>query len=310
MKKRRIVLLIVLLLLGAAALLAFRFPVVLMFLLHPPEKSADAAIRSGRYWHINERNANPEPAAAEVLRLEIDRSKGLAVFHLSDGSSVQAALAGTDQVQWTRGCPTMVNSMKMEYLPLAVEKLVLGETTFEHPYLAGICPAPPYVIVLGEGAQELTGLREATFCDWYKGAKCVYFGMEYVTLHIQARDRASDEPLPDARVTLQAPWGALEFSGYAEVRLPGDARFPLRLDAPGYVPFQGEIEIQSNVVLLQAAGSTAETPLTAGIYKIVTTDEVDLPVYLEPPAPTAMPTLTETFPTATITPYPTATSTP
>jgi hypothetical protein len=133
MKKTWIVLIVVLLLLGAAALLVFRFPVVIMFLLHPPEKNADAVVRSGRYWRIDQRYATPVPVAEEVIRLEIDRSRGLAVFHLRDGSSVQAALAEQDQVQWAKGCPTMVNSTKMEYLPLAVEKLVLGETTFEHP---------------------------------------------------------------------------------------------------------------------------------------------------------------------------------
>jgi hypothetical protein len=308
--KKRWVITAAILLLGFAALLVLRFPVVLMFLLHPPEKSADAAVRSGSYWRINQRYATPEPVAEDIIKLEIDRTKGLTIFHLRDGSSVQAALAGSDQVIWTKGCPTMVNSTRMEYLPLAVEKLVLGGTTFENPYLAGTCPAPPYVIVLGEGPQDVAGIRDAAFCAWYEGARCIYFGMEYVSLHIQARDRASDEPLPDAHLILQAPWGAQEFAGYAEFRLPGDARFPLHAEARGYIPYQGEIEIQSNVVFLREAGSTSEAPSTSAFYKIVTTKEVNLPVYLDPVAATATATPTS-MPAASPTPPPaTATSTP
>ena len=110
-----------------------------------------------------------------VVRLDIDRKKSQAIFHLQDGSTVQVALAGSDQVQWLEGCPTMTGTTRMEFVPLAQVQLVLGETTFERPYLEGTCPAPPWVIVLGENKQDLGAIQNGDACDWYNGAKCVYF---------------------------------------------------------------------------------------------------------------------------------------
>jgi hypothetical protein len=120
----------------------------------------DAAIKTGTYARTDYNITTPQPVAVTVVRMDIDRKKGLAVFHLQDGSTVQAALAGPDQVKWSEGCPSMVADTRMEFVPLAEDRLVLGETAFEKPYLAGICPAPPLKIVL---------------CDSFNAAKCVYF---------------------------------------------------------------------------------------------------------------------------------------
>jgi hypothetical protein len=306
MKKIWIVLLVILLLAGLSALFLWLFPMQLMFLLHPPEPRADAAVRDGSYWRITQRYITPMPLVVDVVRLEIDRSRGKAVFTLRDGSSVQATLPANEaQAQWAEGCHSMAGSTKMEYLPLAVDKLVLGDITFVQPYLAGTCPAPPFVLVLGEGRQDVSGVRDASFCAWYTGKKCIYFGMEYVTLHIQARDRASNEPLPNTRLTLQAPWGEEVFEGYGEVRLPGEARFAMRAEAPGYIPYWGEIKIESGTVILYDSNSTDSAPIPSAIEKIVTTEEVNLPVYLDSIAGPSTPT-----PQSTTAPYPTATPFP
>ena len=171
MKKCWVILIIILILIVAC--LAWFFISTPDFLgnLFP----ADAGIKTGSYVRKQPGHVTSEPVALTVVRLDIDRKKGQVVFHLQDGSIVQAALAGSDKVRWAQGCPTMTGTTRMEFLPLAQDRLVLGDTTFERPYLQGTCPAPPLIIVLGENKQDLGAIQSGDACAWYNGAKCVYF---------------------------------------------------------------------------------------------------------------------------------------
>ena len=171
LKKRWIVLIIILILIVAC---------VTCFLVRTPDFlgnlfPADAGIKTGSYLRIQPNSFHPMPVAVTLVRLDIDRKKGQAVFHFQDGSTVQAALAGPDQRQWLKGCPSMIGTTRMEFLPLAQDRLVLGETSFEKPYLEGTCPASPLIIVLGENKRNFGDIQDAAACDWYLGAKCVYF---------------------------------------------------------------------------------------------------------------------------------------
>jgi hypothetical protein len=275
---------------------------------------ADAGIKTGSYWRIQHNYAKPTPVAGSVIRLDIDRAKGLAVFHLQDGSSVQTKLAGKDRVRWAQGCPTMVGSTRMEFLPLAEDRLVLGDATFEHPYLEGTCPAPPVVIVLGEGTSDLDGIADASGCDWYNGAKCIYFGQEYATLHILVTSMASGEELPGASLTLQTPWGTQVYPAYVAIRLPG-ARFPFTARAPGYPDYRGTIQVDQDVVMVWTDTPDGQPPQASTIVKIVSTDALNLPIYMDHASSAAtQPLVSQTAapipPSATPSPYPTASPTP
>jgi len=171
MKKGWIILIIVFILIMAC---------LVIFLARTPDflrnmSTTDAAVKTGSYVRIQPNFVTSAPVAVEVVQLDIDRENSLAVFHLEDGSTVSAALAGTDLVQWAEGCPTMAGSTRMEFVPLVEDQLVLDDTTFESPYLVGKCPVPPVIIVLGEKKRDFTGIQDAAACEWYNGAKCVYF---------------------------------------------------------------------------------------------------------------------------------------
>ena len=241
---------------------------------------ADAAIQTGSYWRIQHSYAKPTPVAVTVISLDIDREKGLAVFHMQDGSKVQAALAGPEEVQWGEGCNTMSGSTRMEFLPLAEDRLVLGDTTFVNPYLAGTCPAPPLTIVLGEGKKDREGISDAAACDWYNGAKCVYFGQEYVNLHVQVCDRESGEPLTEANLTLETPRGNQVFPNSFQVRLSGNARYPITVTAPGYATYEGTIQVDPNVVMIWNVPVEGEPEQASVLEEIVNTEEVNVTIYL------------------------------
>ena len=284
MKKRWIVIGILLLLaMVILGFLCYRSSLLfyLLMLLHPGKQNADAAIRTGSYWRIEHRYARPTPVAVTVIKLDIDREKDQAIFYLQDGSRVQAALAGSAEAQWSEGCPTMAGTTKMEILPLAEDRLVLGDTTFENPYLVGTCPAPPFTIVLAEGKAGQAGVSYASQCDWYDGGICIYFGQEYVTLHVQVCDRESDEPLPDASLTLEFPWGKQAFPGYFQVRLEGDAQYPITVSAPGYGTYQGTIEVQSESVTIWTATAVGEPTQASVLEEIVDSQEVDINICLD-----------------------------
>jgi hypothetical protein len=267
---------------------------------------ANAEIKTGSYWRIQHRYANPTPVAVTVISLDIDRVKGLAVFHLQDGSSVQAGLAGPQEVQWTEGCNTMSGSTKMEFLPLAEDRLVLGDTAFEHPYLEGTCPAPPLTIVLGEKKTELGRISDASGCDWYNGGKCIYFGQEYATLHIQVTSMGSEQDLPGASLTLQTPWGTQVYPAYFEIKLPS-ARFPFTARAPGYPDYHGTLQVDDNVVMVWSDVNAGQPATASVIEKIVSTDEVNISIYMDHASPVA----TLSFIAQTDVPImPTATPTP
>jgi len=242
--------------------------------------SSDAKIKPGSYFRIQHRYAKPTPVAEPVIKLEIDRAQGQVVFYLQDGSTVQAALAGPEEAQWTKGCPTNISSTKMEILPLAEEKLVLGETTFENPYLVGNCPAPPTTIVLREGKEGLEGLADASACNWWQGAKCVYFGQEYINLHVQISSPETDEPLPEAGLILEAPWGSQAFSGSIRVRLPGNSLYPFTATAPGYSAYSGIIEVNGDTVIVRDAGASGEPAQAFSIVKIENTEDVNITIHL------------------------------
>ncbi len=134
-----------------------------------------AEIESGRYVRINSPYAQPTPIAEAVIELNIDRTSRQVTFTLTDGPQLTAALAATESPIWGHGCPTNLNVTEMEVLKFEQEKLVLDSVPWSYPMLVATCPASDPTIVLREAGSGLPDPLPAVACDWWAGAKCIYF---------------------------------------------------------------------------------------------------------------------------------------
>lgn len=89
-----------------------------------------------------------EAGARGIQKLDINREQRRMVLTLDDGSEIVAAFVPRDRAAWPAGCPTNINSTRMEVLDIAEEELTIGATTFRHPVLVRDCPRDPVRLVL------------------------------------------------------------------------------------------------------------------------------------------------------------------
>ena len=154
----------------------------------------------------------------------------------------------------------------MEMLYLAENELTLESVTFRRPVFVANCPVPPIVITLREAGDETEASPDASGCEWWAGAKCIYFGQNYATLHGQIVDLETREAIQDAEVVFVAPTGRQVYPATFQVVLPGGAQVRLEVSAPGYVPSVGRVEIYGDKVVVShgpgplAEGAPFETP--------------------------------------------------
>ena len=161
-----------------------------------------AEIESGRYVRIDSPYAQPTPIANALVELGIDRANRQVTFKLTDGSQVTAALAATDRPTWGHGCPTNLNVTEMEILRFEPEELVLDSVLWSDPMLVATCPAPGSTIVLREAGGGLSDPLPAVACDWWAGAKCIYFSrLDSVTL--PPAPTIGPSPIPSASGQVQ-----------------------------------------------------------------------------------------------------------
>jgi hypothetical protein len=105
--------------------------------------------------------------------LEVDREAGQMVFALADGSQIASSFVARDRAAWPAGCPTNIQSTRMEVLEIVEDPLRLGSTTFRHPVLVRDCPREPVRLVLREDGEMGGG---GTACPY--GELCLYFAPE------------------------------------------------------------------------------------------------------------------------------------
>jgi hypothetical protein len=141
-------------------------------------------VEAGVYTVVREARTTDLAAAREVQRLEIDREAGQMVFTLVDGSEIASSFVSRERAAWPEGCPTNIQSTRMEVLEIAEDPLVLGETIFYQPVLVRDCPREPVRLVLREDGEIGGG---GTACPY--GERCLYFAPE-------ATVSATAEPLP------------------------------------------------------------------------------------------------------------------
>lgn len=107
-----------------------------------------AAVEPGAYTILHDGAAGNMAAAREIQNLEIDRDQRQMVLTLVDGSQIVTSFAPRDRSEWPAGCPTNINSTRMEVLDIEQDPLTIGDTSINQPVLVRDCPPDPVRLVL------------------------------------------------------------------------------------------------------------------------------------------------------------------
>ncbi len=105
-------------------------------------------VEPGEYVVANRIGTATISASAGIRTLEIDRDKRLAIFTLVDGSESIVPFVPRDKAAWPSGCPTNINSTRMEVLDLTDKLLTIGSLTLRQPVLVRDCPPGPMQVLL------------------------------------------------------------------------------------------------------------------------------------------------------------------
>jgi hypothetical protein len=130
-----------------------------------------AEVEPGTYAVVQSAGRASAAAAREIRKLEIDREARAATFTLVDSSQVAVSFTPRDRSAWPAGCPSNINSTRMEVLEIDQDSLTIGPLTFTDPLLVRDCPPEPERVVLRAGSGPIGGSRTA--CG--DGDECVYF---------------------------------------------------------------------------------------------------------------------------------------
>ncbi len=142
------------------------------------EKPPDAIIASGSYDRVQPDFVEiADETAPGVIHAMIDRDQEKVIFELEYGSQISASLDLVSRT-WGQGCPTTSYATSMEIISLEEEQLTLDGVTFEQPVLVATCPSSKNIVVLREYGSGFDDILPGAACDWWAGAKCIYFGKE------------------------------------------------------------------------------------------------------------------------------------
>ncbi len=129
-----------------------------------------AEVEPGEYEVLHDGVAADSTAVQGIQKLQVARANRLMVLTLVDGSEIVASFVPRDRREWPSGCPSNLNSTRMEVLEIAEDPLTIGPTTFSHPILVRDCPPDPVRLVLREAGAIGGG---GTACPNLE--QCIYF---------------------------------------------------------------------------------------------------------------------------------------
>jgi hypothetical protein len=109
-----------------------------------------AKVEPGEYTVVHDGVAATMTIAGEIQRLDVDRDKSLMVLTLVDGSEIVTSFVPRDRTKWPAGCPTNIQSTRMEVLDIVQAPLTIGTASLRRPILVRDCPPDPVRIVLRE----------------------------------------------------------------------------------------------------------------------------------------------------------------
>ena len=107
-------------------------------------------VEPGAYAAVRGIGTTSAVAMQGIQKVEIDRDKHTATFLLLDGSQIVTSFVSRERSGWPAGCPSNVNSTRMEVLEIQQNMLVIESATFRNPVLVRDCPSDPVRIVLRE----------------------------------------------------------------------------------------------------------------------------------------------------------------
>jgi hypothetical protein len=109
-----------------------------------------AQVDPGEYVVLRSGVTAESAAEQAIQKLQVDRGNRLMVLTLVDGSEIVTSFVPRDRREWPSGCPSNLNSTRMEVLEIAADPLTIGSTTVNHPILVRDCPPDPVRLVLRE----------------------------------------------------------------------------------------------------------------------------------------------------------------
>ena len=145
-----------------------------------------AEVEPGEYVALHGSPATHEITARRIERLVIDRDQRQMLLTFIDGSEILTSFVPRERAEWPSGCPSNVNSTRMEVLEIAEDPLIIGTTAFSHPILLRDCPPDPARLVLREDGAIGGG---GSACPHPE--PCIFFGQQYTS-------SAYPLPLPDS----------------------------------------------------------------------------------------------------------------
>jgi hypothetical protein len=257
------------------------------------QSTLTAEIKPGIYHRISIINGPPDPIATNITQVIVDREIKQVIFRLADGTEINASLGDEKDSTWGEGCPTNVNFTQLEILFLREQELTLDGVTFSKPVLVATCPSPPSGFFLLEADDTLEKNLPEIDCEWWNGAKCIYFAKDYARLKGQIVNIETNQILQDADIVFSSPAGRQSFSGNYQLSLPAGAVIDFSIHAPGFQDSNGQVEISHNGVVYNTLVFRFET----GVYakdpaKAISFDDPnepivwDFPLTPEPPLPT------------------------
>ena len=94
-----------------------------------------AQAEPGQYIVVDEGAVPTMAVAREIQGLDIDRDQNLLVLTLVDGSEIVASFVPRDRTAWPAGCPTNIQSTRMEVLDIVQDLAVF------QAFILGIVPS-------------------------------------------------------------------------------------------------------------------------------------------------------------------------
>ncbi|MFN2185289.1 MAG: hypothetical protein ACK2UU_14960 [Anaerolineae bacterium] len=107
-----------------------------------------AQVEPGEYTVVRDGAAATMAIAREIQRLDVDRDESLMVLTLVDGSQIVTSFVARDRTEWPAGCPTNIQSTRMEVLDIVQAPLTIRTARLRRPILVRDCPPDPVRIVL------------------------------------------------------------------------------------------------------------------------------------------------------------------
>jgi hypothetical protein len=109
-----------------------------------------AAVEPGEYMFLRTSEGMDSADAQGIPYLRIDREHDIVELTLAGGEQLVTSFVPRARSTWPAGCPSNIQSTRMEVLEIVERPLAIGATTFRQPVLVRNCPPDPVQIVLRE----------------------------------------------------------------------------------------------------------------------------------------------------------------